>query len=185
MATIDAIIVFFLLGVFLEPRFSGCFVWTKSSALANISPHATETDVPRNTKYGSPHPLNVASGCRIRLYRQAAGLTLAELGARCGITFQQVQKYQTGANRITFARLVELANALGSDVCDLIGSLDTPNLADRLPKQIAWLAEPRGQRITSGLRENLFPGATRSRSYACAAVGEQPIETPVTLTVPH
>ncbi len=60
----------------------------------------------------SPHPLDVALGCRIRLRRRELGLSQAHLARQLGITFQQVQKYERGTNRVSFSRFVEIAQAL-------------------------------------------------------------------------
>lgn len=50
---------------------------------------------------------------RLRTRRRLAGLTLQEVAERSGVTFQQVQKYETAANRISAAKLWLLARALG------------------------------------------------------------------------
>lgn len=51
-------------------------------------------------------------GQRLRLQRQAMGWTQTDLGARLGVTFQQVQKYENGANRISAGRLFQMAKIL-------------------------------------------------------------------------
>lgn len=73
-----------------------------------------------------PHPLDVALGVRIRWRRQELGLSQSDLANRIGITFQQVQKYEHGANRVSFSRLVEIAQAMDCRVTDLVGDLDIP-----------------------------------------------------------
>src|SRR3712207_4542560 len=52
-------------------------------------------------------------GARVRLRRQSLGMSQTELGEKIGVTFQQLQKYETGANRIGASRLVSIAGALG------------------------------------------------------------------------
>lgn len=52
-------------------------------------------------------------GRRLRMRRRLLGLSQKELGARVGLRFQQIQKLECGATRITCARLFDLANALG------------------------------------------------------------------------
>jgi transcriptional regulator with XRE-family HTH domain len=54
-------------------------------------------------------------GLNIRTFRKAIGMTQGELAAHIGVTFQQVQKYESGANRITAAKLADIARALGRD----------------------------------------------------------------------
>jgi len=51
-------------------------------------------------------------GTNIRLHRLAAGLTQEELGAKLGVTFQQVQKYEKGTNRVGSGRLFQIAELL-------------------------------------------------------------------------
>ena len=52
-------------------------------------------------------------GRRIKQEREKAGLSQTALGVRVGISFQQVQKYETGRNRLTMGRVVHFAAALG------------------------------------------------------------------------
>jgi len=49
------------------------------------------------------------------------------LAEQCGVSFQQIQKYENGANRISFSRLVQIARALRCRVVDLMDVLDTPD----------------------------------------------------------
>lgn len=55
-------------------------------------------------------------GERIRRRRTELGKTQEELGSGLGISYQQIQKYETGANRISAARLFEIAGALETDI---------------------------------------------------------------------
>ena len=52
-------------------------------------------------------------GQQIREVRRARGLSQGDLGRQVGVTFQQVQKYERGVNRVSCSRLVQLAEALG------------------------------------------------------------------------
>jgi len=61
---------------------------------------------------GSPNPVDVHVGRRVRLRRTLLGLSQEKLGAEIGLTFQQVQKYERGANRIGASRLFDLAHVL-------------------------------------------------------------------------
>ena len=71
----------------------------------------------------SPHPLDVALGFRIRQRRRELRFSQDRLARRIGITFQQVQKYEHGTNRVSFSRLAEIAQALQCSLTDLIGDL--------------------------------------------------------------
>jgi len=69
-------------------------------------------------------PLDIALGERLRTRRKAAGVTQSQLARAVGLTFQQIQKYEKGTNRVSFSRLVEIAHALECRAMDLIGDLD-------------------------------------------------------------
>ena len=72
----------------------------------------------------APDTLDVAIGAAIRLRRKQLKISQEMLAERCGVTFQQVQKYENGANRVSFSRLVQIAHALGLRVSDLVGDID-------------------------------------------------------------
>jgi transcriptional regulator with XRE-family HTH domain len=72
----------------------------------------------------APDTLDIAIGASIRLRRKQAGLSQDMVAERCGISFQQVQKYENGANRVSFSRLVQIAHVLGLRVSDLVGDID-------------------------------------------------------------
>jgi transcriptional regulator with XRE-family HTH domain len=65
------------------------------------------------------HRVDRLVGERVRLLRLARGISQTALGSRIGVTFQQVQKYEKGVNRISASKIVEIANTLGVDVSDL------------------------------------------------------------------
>ena len=76
------------------------------------------------TQGKSPGPLDIALGAAIRISRLALGLSQGALANLCGVSFQQIQKYESGANRISFSRLVQISKALSCRVVDLIGVLE-------------------------------------------------------------
>ena len=59
-----------------------------------------------------PHPVDVHVGKRVRHRRWLIGMTQQQLAEKVGIKFQQIQKYETGANRISASRLWDIAEAL-------------------------------------------------------------------------
>lgn len=65
---------------------------------------------------GGPHPVDVHVGSRVRLARLLAGRTQEWLGGQVGLTFQQIQKYERGANRVSCSMLSEFASALSRPV---------------------------------------------------------------------
>lgn len=74
--------------------------------------------------------LDAALGQRIRERRLALSLTQADLGKRVGLTFQQVQKYENGSNRVTALMLVKLAKALDLGISDLMRDLEDDPAAE-------------------------------------------------------
>jgi transcriptional regulator with XRE-family HTH domain len=75
----------------------------------------TQSQSPRKRgrpKIEIPNPIDVRVGARLRLRRNMLGLSQEKLGEAIGLTFQQVQKYERGANRIGASRLHELSRVL-------------------------------------------------------------------------
>lgn len=66
-----------------------------------------------------PDPIDIAIGLRIRARRKAMRVTQPSLGEHLGLSFQQIQKYELGVNRISGANLVRVARALKCSVADL------------------------------------------------------------------
>lgn len=62
------------------------------------------------------HPVDVHVGKRVRHRRWMVGMTQQQLASKVGIKFQQIQKYETGMNRISASRLWDIAEALSVDV---------------------------------------------------------------------
>ncbi|HEV2955155.1 MAG TPA: helix-turn-helix transcriptional regulator [Xanthobacteraceae bacterium] len=60
----------------------------------------------------------------VRLHRMAKGLSQADVARQLGVTFQQVQKYETGANRIGTGRLVRIAKILAVPLTVLLDGID-------------------------------------------------------------
>jgi transcriptional regulator with XRE-family HTH domain len=63
-----------------------------------------------------PNPIDIHVGSRVRLRRMILGMSQEKLGESLGLTFQQVQKYEKGVNRIGASRLFDLAQVLGVPV---------------------------------------------------------------------
>jgi transcriptional regulator with XRE-family HTH domain len=61
---------------------------------------------------GTPNPVDVHVGARVRLRRTLLGISQERLGDSVGLTFQQIQKYERGANRIGASRIYELSRIL-------------------------------------------------------------------------
>ena len=75
------------------------------------------------------HPVDVHVGKRIRHRRWIVGTTQQQLAEKVGIKFQQIQKYETGMNRVSASRLWDIATALGVEISFFFDGLEgeTPN----------------------------------------------------------
>ncbi|MGZ9810655.1 helix-turn-helix domain-containing protein [Pseudoroseicyclus sp. H15] len=86
------------------------------------------------------HPVDVHVGKRIRHCRWLSGTTQQQLAEAVGIKFQQIQKYETGMNRVSASRLWEIAGALGVPIAfffEGLGDAGQPlDGAGRLPDDI-------------------------------------------------
>ena len=74
---------------------------------ANLQPAKADRMPP-----GIPNPVDIHVGSRVRLRRTLLGLSQEKLGEAVGLTFQQIQKYERGANRIGASRLFEFSRIL-------------------------------------------------------------------------
>jgi transcriptional regulator with XRE-family HTH domain len=78
---------------------------------------------------GIPNPIDVHVGKRIRMRRLFLGMNQESLANALGLTFQQVQKYEGGANRVSASRLSAMSKILGVPIAFFFGDLqldDTP-----------------------------------------------------------
>ena len=68
-----------------------------------------------------PAPIAVAVGARVRIRRRWLGFSQTQLANALGITFQQVQKYERGSNRVSASMLVKIAAKFETTVAALVG----------------------------------------------------------------
>ncbi|HMN85761.1 MAG TPA: helix-turn-helix transcriptional regulator [Bauldia sp.] len=85
-----------------------------------------------------PNPIDIHVGSRVRLRRMMLGMSQEKLGEHLGITFQQIQKYEKGTNRIGASRLQHIARVLSVPVSFFFedapgGAADQAGLAERQP----------------------------------------------------
>lgn len=76
------------------------------------------------------HPVDVHVGKRVRHRRWMVGMTQQQLAEKVGIKFQQIQKYETGMNRVSASRLWDISEALGVPVSFFFEGLDADVDAD-------------------------------------------------------
>ena len=77
-----------------------------------------------------PDPVDIEVGHRIRIERLARGLSQTALANQLGVTFQQVQKYEKGVNRVGAGRLTKIAEVLGIDVSQFFGAKEMGAVGD-------------------------------------------------------
>lgn len=97
-----------------------------------------------------PHPVDRHVGRAIRLRRHELGVSQQALAAQLGISFQQVQKYERGANRISASMLYAAARALGLPPGAFFAGLESADgdgAAEELVRDM--LAEPGGLRMAA------------------------------------
>jgi transcriptional regulator with XRE-family HTH domain len=111
---------------------------------------------------GGPHPVDRHVGLRIRMRRKELNISQEKLAEALGLTFQQVQKYERAANRVSASKLFEIARALnasvayfyeGLSVSDELETAGAPNLEAH-----AFLLTAEGAELA-----NLFPKLGRGR----------------------
>ncbi|HDZ79670.1 MAG TPA: XRE family transcriptional regulator [Roseobacter sp.] len=89
-----------------------------------------------------PHKVDVHVGQRIRQRRWLVGMTQQKLAEMVGIKFQQIQKYETGANRVSASRLWEIADALDIEVAHFFEGVEVEKVnagstASNVPADLA------------------------------------------------
>jgi len=90
---------------------------------------------------GFPNPIDVHVGQRIRLRRTLLGMSQEKLAEAIGLTFQQVQKYERGANRVGSSRLFDLCRVLDVSVAYFFEDM-APGVQDKTPSKLMGLATP-------------------------------------------
>jgi transcriptional regulator with XRE-family HTH domain len=139
----------------------------------------SNTRVPRRPgrrKSDRPNPIDVHVGSRVRLRRNMLGLSQEKLGEAISLTFQQVQKYERGANRIGASRLLELSRVLDVPVSFFYDETD-PVRAPAIPSgfeespQEGFDSDPLRKRETLELVDAYYDiedAATRRRLFDLA-----------------
>jgi transcriptional regulator with XRE-family HTH domain len=120
-------------------------------------------------------------GSRLRRRRTALGISQEQLGSALGLTFQQIQKYEKGQNRIGAGRLYRIANILSVPVQyffeGLSNGTDTPLPGTEVPDSEiqAFVASPEGKALSSGFIR-IDDNATRRRiiDLIAALAGNRP-----------
>jgi transcriptional regulator with XRE-family HTH domain len=108
----------------------------------------------------APNPIDIHVGGRLRLRRLAVGLSQERLAKSIGITFQQIQKYERGTNRIVASRLHDLARVLDVPVGYFFSELDEGTLSGAAPEPreeaMAFAHDLMGERETLELVRSYY-----------------------------
>jgi transcriptional regulator with XRE-family HTH domain len=98
-------------------------------------------------------PVDVLVGQNIRICRLQKGLSQGELGQQIGVTFQQVQKYEKGANRVGASRLNQIANVLGVSLPSLFDGAPTATEDESGHSPRFLLSKPHSLRLLQGFEK--------------------------------
>lgn len=88
-----------------------------------------------NFGFNMPDPIDIAVGTEIAKVRKMRGLTQTQLAVALGLTFQQLQKYESGTNRISASKLYRISRHLGVEIEDLFKFSNQPEKQDSVYKR--------------------------------------------------
>jgi transcriptional regulator with XRE-family HTH domain len=108
-------------------------------------PKASKKAHPNRMPPGVPHPVDIHVGGRVREQRKLKGMSQGELGDSLGLTFQQIQKYERGANRIGASRLFQLSQILDVPVAFFFDGMpsDLEMTQDNFDLDVTFSEDPR------------------------------------------
>src|SRR5437868_8087946 len=110
----------------------------------------------------APNPIDRHVGLRIRMRRKELGISQERLAESIGLTFQQVQKYERAANRVSASKLWEMARALRTSIAYFFEGLGDPGRNDPEPEGPppghAFLLTPEGLELAAA-----FPRIKKAR----------------------
>lgn len=129
-----------------------------------------------------PHPVDVQVGARMREFRIRAGMSQQALGGTFGVSYQQIQKYETGVNRMGASRLIQVTQALGCSVQELFDGVDigrparSPLDADaaKVARDWARIDDAAVRRVMQNVIHSLaagWPGASSDRDASSEVAG--------------
>jgi transcriptional regulator with XRE-family HTH domain len=109
-----------------------------------------------------PDSLDQALGLAIRLRRHARGLSQSGLGEAIGVSFQQIQKYERGANRVSFSTMVRICQALDCHVSDLVAEVEQLDVAGERAGGQDPLTQPEAAPLLEALSQIKSAGVRRT-----------------------
>ncbi len=119
----------------------------KTPRLQEDAAHAMEKETSGQTMPKQTTDVDRLVGIRITALRKARGMSQTALGNAVGVTFQQVQKYEKGANRVGAGRLTRIAGVLEVPVSTFFGGPDGPESLPAAGVELEYLAQPGALRL--------------------------------------
>lgn len=120
----------------------------------------------------SPRPVDVLVGQNIRIGRLQKGLSQTELGEGLGVTFQQIQKYEKGANRVGAGRLQQIADVLGMPIPALFDGAATAAHDSPVQTARSLLAKPHSLRLVQAFDKIKNDAAQLTILHLIESIGE-------------
>ena len=128
-----------------------------------------------------PHPVDIHVGAEIARRRIALGLNQSDLGRKLGVTFQQVQKYEKGANRVSASKLSMAAEALRCAVGDFFPNASSPaeasgfwTIRGAVPLAAAFEAmSPESRRALVNVAAAMLPAPEHDEALDAALTAER------------
>lgn len=122
-----------------------------------------------------PNPVDRHVGLRIRMRRKELGISQERLAEAIGLTFQQIQKYERAANRVSASKLWELAQALRTNVAYFYEGLVEMG-AENLPRESMhdFLLTPEGLELAAHFPRITSPRLRRKMLELVRALVEEP-----------
>ena len=100
-----------------------------------------------------PDPVDIIVGKNIRFFRNAKGLSQSELGKELGVTFQQIQKYEKGNNRVGSSRLARVSKVLDVPISKLFTGAATDATGNTDARVTQLLHKPHALRMLKALAD--------------------------------
>jgi transcriptional regulator with XRE-family HTH domain len=132
-----------------------------------------------------PNPIDRHVGSRVRMQRMLAGVSQEKLGEALGLTFQQIQKYEKGTNRISASRLQQIAKMLGVPVSFFFegapaGEATAGGFSDAAATAYVsdFLATSEGVQLSKAFVRIKSPRVRRRVIDLVEALAEEAVETP-------
>ncbi|HUO21997.1 MAG TPA: helix-turn-helix transcriptional regulator [Caulobacteraceae bacterium] len=121
------------------------------------------------------HPVDLFVGQRIRAQRRLLRISQEQMARQLGLTFQQVQKYERGANRVSASKLFDISQILGVPISFFFDGLEGSGAASKSAEHLGavlFQASEEGVELLSALAR-LSPSARRHLLKFCQIIGAE------------